>query len=362
MKRFLVVLTLASAVLLAACGSNAPHDPYADPGTPPPPPVVDPTVNPAMRLSAPNAAGIITLNVAGMTSDADRSPGTGDFTVVEDGVVKGITVERISGSSRAAADIAFIVDTTGSMNYAIDSVKDSIIGFVDFLDGSGLDVRVGAVTFGDAYDTRAVGSMSTGTSLRGDEPPAFDQDERPTFPLTSNIEAFKAFIGEQDAQGGGYFPENSLGATVFAAENLSWRPDAQCVLIVITDNSSWNHENPGDPITPHWYPPSPEQALETLNTNNCVAHVIGPVIDTSWWPLPDNEYDMAGLTGVPGTGGVFMELESSGFSLTELPISSVLSSGYLVRYRGTINNEEHEVRLVVRSGDIRGETTSTATY
>src|SRR5690606_3985797 len=111
---------------LAACSqpqADGPGgaDPYADPGIAPPPPITDPTVAPAARLGTPDSNGIISINVAGMAAGEGSALSVAQasdmFTVVEDGVVKGITVEEIgSGGSRAGADVVFVFDTTGSMS------------------------------------------------------------------------------------------------------------------------------------------------------------------------------------------------------------------------------------------------------
>lgn len=365
MKQTGYILLLGSSLLLAACSGprGGAADPYADPGTPPPPVITDPTVAPAVRLSEPDPSGLITINVAGMAA-AGGSLRTADlrdaFTVVEDGIVKGITVEAIGGGTRAGADIAFVLDTTGSMSSQIAGVRDSIISFADFLDSSGLDVQLSAVTFGDAFDTVREGSSSSGSSLGGSVPPSFDRNERPTLALTADIGAFQGFIGEQRATGGAGAPENALGALQFAYENLDWRPAAQCILVVITDQVAWTDvsNTDGIPADSRWYPPAPADVLAQVR-GDCVVHVIAAHFDPD--RLDDSRYSMAGLTGPEATGGVFTEL-TSGLDLTELPLGDVLASGHVIRYRGTVDGSEHSVRVVVDDGDLRGETTVNAVY
>lgn len=367
MKQTTYLIFAGVALFLASCAS-APRDtedPYADPGTPPPPTISDRTVTPAMSLSAPDSNRLITINVAGMTARESGVLSTTQvrdmFTVVEDGVVKGITVDEIDRDTRAGADIAFVIDTTGSMAAQITGVRESIIDFAAHLDSSGLDVQLGTVTFGDAFDTVNAGTTSSGESLIGSAPPSFDGFERPTFDLTSDVSAFQSFIGEQTARGGGGWPENGLGALHFAYESLSWRAGAQCILIVITDAQAWSDVNPGDsiPTDSRWHPPAPAAALADVS-GDCVVHVIGPEIATD--SLPANQFDMAEFSGA--ASGLFVNLSDlSGFDLTELPIGDVLASGYVVRYRATVDGSEHTVRLVVDDGaDLRGETTRTVAY
>lgn len=361
------VIVAGLALVLAGCGApdrSGSADPYADPGTPPPAPIENPTVVPSFMPSAPDANDLVTLNVAGM------STGTGDlsslalesaFTVVEDGVVKGITVEEIGDGTRAAADIAFVLDTTGSMSFAIDSVKDSIIAFADFLDDSGLDVRLGSITYGDAFDTYTVGSGNLGESLNGDAPPSFDSFARPSLTLTGDLGAFQAFIADQSARGGAGPAENGLGAVAFARQALDWRAGAQCIIIAITDVYSWSEVNPGDgiPADSRWHPPAATDVIADLK-GNCTVHVLSPEFG---YELSDDVFDMADLTGAAGTGGTFVPFDSfDTFDLTTLPISGVLASGHLVTYRATVDGGEHEVRLVVDDGELRGETTRSLRY
>lgn len=363
MKQTAYILLLGGSLLLAACSGprTGTADPYADPGTPPPAVITDPTVTPAIRLSEPDSGGLISINVAGMSGSSLRTADLRNaFTVVEDGIVKGITVEAIGEGTRAGADIAFVLDTTGSMSSQIAGVRDSIISFADFLDSSGLDVQLAAVTFGDAFDTMREGSTSSGSSLGGSEPPSFDRSERPTLALTPDIGAFQGFIGEQRATGGGGAPENALGALQFAYENLSWRTAAQCIMIVITDQVAWTDvsNTDGIPADSRWYPPAPADVLAQVR-GDCVVHVIADYFDPD--SLGDSRYSMAGLTGPEATGGVFTELTRD-LDLTELPLGDVLASGHVIRYRGTVDGSEHIVRVVVDDGDLRGETTVSAVY
>ena len=369
----LLLATFTLALVLAACGGPGPvDDPYADPGTAPPPTITDATIATSGSVAPrPGSADLIDINVAGFAApsgfvsalDLPALDG-GDFVVVEDGVVKGITVERIGGDVRAAADIAFVFDTTGSMGGALSSVQESIIAFVDFLDGRGLDLRVGAVTFGDAFDTI---SGSRGESITDMTPPSFDPSERPSFPLSNDYAAFRTFIEGDSPRGGGDTPENALGALEFAYDTLAWRTGAQKILIVIIDTCSHNDVTfaafgePGEP----WMPPNPDDLLARMR-GDAIVHSVSPldVIANDFW-CSEEHTDMAMFTGAAGTGGVFVPVAFGAFDfdLTELPIAEVAAGGYIVTYRGTRTGTMHTVRVVIDDGsDIRGEFTVNATY
>ncbi|MDZ7708241.1 MAG: vWA domain-containing protein [Trueperaceae bacterium] len=282
---------LVVAVLAAACTSEGGgSDPYADPGTPPPDPITDPTVATSGSIGPSDEGGdLMEINVAGFTEPETGSLSVAQlaelpasaFTVVEAGTVKGITVERIGGEVRAAADVVFVFDTTFSMGSGLDSVQDSIIAFADHLDGAGLDVRLGAVTFGDAFDTVAdVDTPVRGTSLEDRTPPTFDGNVRPTLPLTDDYDAFQTFVTDDSPRGGGDNPENAIGALDFAATDLDWRAGAQKTLIVVTDVCSHTDTTFESEFSSYagwegWAPPATDDLLSDLSGNSTV-HVVGP--------------------------------------------------------------------------------------
>jgi hypothetical protein len=362
---------LAVAVLAAACSSGGGGtDPYADPGTPPPDPITDPTVATSGSI-APSDEGsdLMEINVAGFAAPETGALSAAQladvpesaFTVVEAGTVQGITVERIGGDVRAAADVVFVFDTTGSMSSGLSSVQDSIIAFADHLDGAGLDVRLGAVTFGDAFDTVAdAGAPARGTSLGDRTPPTFDGEVRPTLPLTDDYAAFQTFVGDDSARGGGDGPENAIGALDFAATDLGWREGAQKILVVVTDVCSHTDVTfeaafSGAAGWEGWAPPATDALLSDLS-GTATVHVVGP--DT----VGCGE-NMKVFTGAEGTGGTFFDWDGfSSFDLTELPIATS-AGGWVVTYRGTLDGTEKTVRVVIDDGsDVRGEFTLQATY
>jgi hypothetical protein len=306
----------------------------------------------AANLSEADAEGIVTVNLTGLPPHDEAIPASA-FTVFENGSARTIvSVEKIDGNARAGADIAFVLDTTESMKSAIDGAKDSILGFVDYLDAKGLDVQVGAVTFGDAFDTQNA-SAGAGVSLRGSTPPAFDVDARPSFELGSGIEDFKAFLTEQQARGGAKKQENALGALEFAYEKLDWRPGAQRILIVVTDTCSYTSANFGeDGITDPWIPRTTQQVLARLK-GQAMVHVIAPKLVLG---CPFLGYaDVASFTGAAGTGGVHVEWDGkSQFRLDELPLTPALTAGYLVRYLSSVRGQR-SVRVAVDHGDLHGE-------
>jgi len=392
------LMALLVAGLLAGCGGDGavtssggggggggptpppPPDPYADSTAKPPATITDPTITAAASIAAKtDGSGLYDINVAGfaaptattlsarqlsMRSGPNKFAATRanltraavpdldaeDFVVVEGGIVKGHTVRRIGeDSTRAKADVVFVFDTTGSMSSALNSVQSSIIEFADFLGKSGLDVQLGAVTFGDAFDTKAAGSTRIGTGST--TPPAFDSNERQVFAPTTDFTKFKQFISEEIASGGGDGPENAVGALQFAFDKTPWRTGAQRVLIVVTDVESHNGSSYSEAnISGRWIPPMAADLITKLK-GKAVVHVVSPVLSN-----PGIHTDMKIFAGTAGTGGAYFEWNRGAFSLVDLPIAEVAAGGYIITYRAKADGKAKTLRVVINDGaGIRGE-------
>ena len=103
-----------------------------------------------------------------------------------------------------SADIAFIVDATGSMYDEIDFLKDDLLNIIRRASsGSSVALRTGALFYrdeGDDYVTRIED---------------FNKDPEKTL----------KFIGKQEAQGGGDYPEAVHTALEKALQEMSWEED-----------------------------------------------------------------------------------------------------------------------------------------
>jgi VWFA-related protein len=130
-----------------------------------------------------------------------------DFRVVEEGQEVAIADFAGLGQQRPV-DIVFVLDTTGSMSWSIEGVKETCVNFAQTLARRERDYRLALVTFGD--------------------------DVRESHPFTDNVAQFQAWMEPQRADGGGADPENPLGALQHAAA-FSFRSGAQHLIILITD-------------------------------------------------------------------------------------------------------------------------------
>ncbi|HMV70278.1 MAG TPA: VWA domain-containing protein, partial [Myxococcota bacterium] len=112
-------------------------------------------------------------------------------------------------------DVAFVLDTTGSMSDEIDRIRATLGQVVAKLGGGDrpIDLRIGAVLYrdhGDEYLTRVE-------------------------PLTADVGAFRRKLDDVSAGGGGDEPEALNVGLSQAVHQLQWRQDAARVAFLIAD-------------------------------------------------------------------------------------------------------------------------------
>jgi Mg-chelatase subunit ChlD len=103
-----------------------------------------------------------------------------------------------------SVELAFILDTTGSMAEEIDAIKSTVSAVAEKLTPQqGIALRVGLVAYkdyGDSYVTK-------------------------TFPFATDLASFRASIASLSAQGGGDIPE-AVNEALHVAGELDWHDDA----------------------------------------------------------------------------------------------------------------------------------------
>jgi hypothetical protein len=155
----------------------------------------------------------------GLTDQAGQPVGNitkDNVQVTEDGQPAKILYFRGVGQGRPV-DIVFVLDVTESMQPYIDAVKQNIIDFVHDLQANNRDYRLGLVTFEDYVVSRY---------------PDCNCEYRNT--MTSDVNKFIGWVGGLHATGGGDIPEDQLDGLAYAA-TLPFRPDAQGIVILVTD-------------------------------------------------------------------------------------------------------------------------------
>ncbi len=101
-------------------------------------------------------------------------------------------------------DVAFVLDTTGSMSEEIASVKRTIAQVTRNLAQAGVRVRIGMVEYKDHGDTFVT---------KG-------------YPLTEDVGRFALDVSNVSAGGGGDVPEAVEEGMSYAVNNLNWSSDA----------------------------------------------------------------------------------------------------------------------------------------
>jgi hypothetical protein len=123
------------------------------------------------------------------------------------------------------ADIAFIVDATGSMGDEIDFLKKDLVNILDRAKGglSGVELRTGAVFYRD------------------------EQDEYVTkfSPFTDDYRKTIQYISMQHADGGGDLPEAVHTALEAGLQNLAWNTSARARIAFLVLDAPAHQDHQG---------------------------------------------------------------------------------------------------------------------
>lgn len=113
-------------------------------------------------------------------------------------------------------DLAFVVDTTGSMGHLIKAAQRQTIAIIEALRQSAdVDMQLGVVEYRD-------------------HPPE-DRMVYKVYPLTDNMKAAQKSINGLRASGGGDEPEAVLDGVLAACRELHWRAHARRVAVLVGD-------------------------------------------------------------------------------------------------------------------------------
>ena len=113
-------------------------------------------------------------------------------------------------------DLAFVIDSTGSMGSSIEEVREAVSEMVDRLESKESDFRLGLV---DYKDTDQGDPYAAQTDLD----------------LGPDVEAFHSAVASLPVYGGGDYPEAVYSGLMDAFTQLSWRPEARKAVILIGD-------------------------------------------------------------------------------------------------------------------------------
>jgi hypothetical protein len=257
----------------------------------------------------------------GLTDQSGQPVGNlqpSDVQVFEDGKPAKIIDFRGVGQGRPV-DIVFVMDITESMQPYIDAIKQNMITFAHDLAANNRDYRLGLVTFEDYV-----------VSQYSDCNCAYQKS------FTSNVNQFIDWVGTLHAGGGGDIPEDQLDALAYAS-TLPFRPQAQAILILITDapphhagdgsastqhdQAFWNHHQPGVEVTSLTGP----KVAEMLKKQGLTLYAVAPP------PFIAPEYDEI----VHATHGRLYNIETEENRFPELvrEIGHSIATEYSLTYR-----------------------------
>ena len=149
-------------------------------------------LNPLVDRNAPEVG--LPFSSSGLTLTYNGSECTPDVSSVGDTNVNG--------------DLVFILDTTGSVSWAIEGMKRGIATFLNGLTSIGVTPRVAGVEYGDEVRTSVD---------------------------FTDVGPFLTWVNSLRPEGGGDLPENPLDAIDYAWDNFDFRPNALRMFINIAD-------------------------------------------------------------------------------------------------------------------------------
>ncbi len=291
--------------------------------------------------------GVVQLNF-GLTGP-DGQP-VGNLTaenvkVFEDGVLAKIVDFRGVGQGRPV-DIVFVMDVTESMQPYIDAVKQSMVAFAHDLAANNRDYRLGLVTFED-YTVSKYKDCNCAY--------------RDT--LTSDVNEFVKWVGALHASGGGDIPEDQLDAMAYAS-TLPFRPNAQVILILITDAPCHVRGDGPDREGDLAYR---EHKNPNANVTNLVPHDVSRMLRkqgiTLYAVAPPPFIEPAYAEIVKATHGRLYNIvtEEGHFASLVRKIGHTIATEYSLSYKSPRPIEDGTTRNVELKVDYNGETADATT-
>jgi len=162
------------------------------------------------------------------TANARCVEGSASTSVALDDDGDGTAEMRLSAARRADAriiDVAFILDTTGSMSEEIASVKSTIQTVAKTLQSSQLQVRIGMIEYKDRHDPFVTKAYA----------------------FTSDLQAFSKKISGIEAGGGGDMPEDMNAGVHAALTELEWSSQSVAKMAFVIADAPPHLDYPNDP-------------------------------------------------------------------------------------------------------------------
>ncbi len=162
-------------------------------------------------LLFPHALGLDGTSISATAACAQTTVTAKIDPTTVDGVIMLKLDQARALSPHRPLDLAFVLDTTGSMNEEIDAVKSTIRAVADKLAGDQTSVRIGLVEYKDRVDAEITH----------------------TYPFSDDLAKFSTSVAAISAGGGGDYPEDMHAGLAAALDKLAWRSDAVTRMIVV---------------------------------------------------------------------------------------------------------------------------------
>jgi hypothetical protein len=236
-----------------------------------------------------------------------------NFKVKEDFKVKGdnieVAIDNVYFTGNASGqkiDLAIVFDETTSMDEEINALKSKVKDLTQKINSSKLDTRYSLVTFNGADVTTKIN-------------------------WTNDADSFRNVIGKLSTSGGNIeLPENSLDG-IERVLSFGFRPDAQKVIIVVTDEPS---QQKGDGKSNSAY--TMDDVKSDLFNSSVMLIAVSPDFrnrnDNPGFPLSNlpKYADMRELGNE--ASGLWIDINSADFSTILKQIQGILTGIYVIEY------------------------------
>ena len=163
------------------------------------------------RISGNGKAGGATRGFLGGTNEQPASD-IGGLTLPDLALTK-VGKHIVANRGSDLVDIVFVIDGSGSMKNDVDAVREHLSAMTDLFDMANMDFTIGIVTF----------RAGTGYGLLG-----LDFE---VIPQTRSVSQVKKVLAQLKFRG----DENGLDALIRAADEVTFRQDAEVHFIFVTD-------------------------------------------------------------------------------------------------------------------------------
>ncbi len=265
-----------------------------------------------------------------------------DFTLQEDDVAQVLDSVECSGSSEAAADVAFVFDDTGSMSSYIATLQEQATAFANSIVGENVDATFGLISFKDTPELK--------------------------LQLTNDVASFQDAVNALYAEAGDDTPEVALDGVMMAITQMQWRASAQRVIVLITDAPT--HYRGDDTEYSSYIMP---EVITAIRNAGATMLVVSPD-EVSALRLSVSRDNLGQVVRAPSvasgvqalavrslnattnselvkllateTGGMWSDINTSDFSAFISRVADVVTSTYTLRYHTSNTRRDGTVRHV----------------